>query len=148
MAAAAGARLTYPRTAAAADVPPDLGDRATRERLSPAALRGFFAVMARWGVRDDDARQLLGGPSRATFYDIKRDPSRSCTVDELTRISYLVGIFKALNVLHGETLADRWMHLPNANRLFGGDTPLAYALRGGIPALDRIRRLLDARRGL
>jgi Protein of unknown function (DUF2384) len=69
-------------------------------------------------------------------------------VDELTRISYLIGIFKALNVLHGETLADRWMQLPNTNRIFGGSTPLAFVLRGGIPALDQVRRLLDARRGL
>ncbi len=143
----AGARHAYPRTAAVSQSV-EFGDRETRDRLSPAALRGFFAIMDRWGVRDEDARQLLGGPSRATFYGIKRDPSRACSVDELTRISYLIGIFKALNVLHGETLADRWMQLPNTNRMFGGDTPLAYAIRGGIPALDQIRRLLDARRGL
>jgi hypothetical protein len=138
----------YPRTASAPQAPPDLGARDTRDRLGPAALRGFLAIMARWGVRDEDARQLLGGVSRATLYDIKRDPARTCTVDELTRISYLIGIFKALNVLHGEPLADRWMQLPNTNRMFGGSTPLAFVLRGGIPALDQVRRLLDARRGL
>ena len=146
--ATATARHAYPRTATAAQTPPDLGSRDTRDRLGPAALRGFFAIMERWGVRDEDARQLLGGISRATFYDIKRDPARSCSVDELTRTSYLVGIFKALNVLHGETLADRWMQLPNTNRMFGGGTPLAFVIRGGIPALDQVRRLLDARRGL
>ena len=141
-------RHAYPRTASAAQAPPDLGARETRDRLGPAALRGFLAIMDRWGVRDEDARQLLGGVSRATFYDIKRDPARTCAVDELTRISYLIGIFKALNVLHGEALADRWMQLPNTNRMFGGSTPLAFVLRGGIPALDQVRRLLDARRGL
>ena len=140
-------RPQYPRTAHAASLPPDLGDRQTRERLGPAALRGFLAIMTRWQVRDEDARQLLGGVSHGTFYEMKRDPARSCSSDELTRISYLVGIFKALNVLHGEGLADRWMQLSNTNRLFGGGTPLAYVLRGGIPALDQLRRLLDARRG-
>ena len=31
-------------------------------------------------------------------------------------------------------LADRWVHLPNSNRVFGGSTPLAYMIRGGVPA--------------
>lgn len=65
----------------------------------------------------------------------------------LRRVSYLVGIFKALNILYSEELADRWMQLPNKNRIFGGDTPLAYLIRGGLPAFQTVRRLLDARRG-
>ena len=146
--ATARARPLYPRTALAAVAPPSLGSREARERLSPAALRGFFAVMTAWQVRDEEARHLLGGVSRATFYEMKRHPDRVCSVDELTRISYLIGIFKALNVLHGEALADRWMQLPNTNRLFGGATPLQFVVDGGIPALDQVRRLLDARRGL
>lgn len=141
-------RPLYPRTAVAASTPPDLSDRTTRGRLSPAALRGFFAMMDRWQVRDDVARLLLGGVSHGTFYEMKRDAERTCSVDELTRISYLLGIFKALNVLNGETLADAWMQLPNTNRLFGGGTPLDYVARGGIPAMDQVRRLLDARRGV
>lgn len=146
--ATARARPVYPRTAVAVQAPPALGSRDARERLSPAALRGFFAIMGAWQVRDDEARQLLGGVSRATYYEMKREPERVCSVDELTRISYLIGIFKALNVLHGTELADRWMQLPNSNRLFGGRTPLQSVVDGGIPALDQVRRLLDARRGL
>jgi hypothetical protein len=141
------ARPHYPRTATATSAPPDLTARETRERLSPAALRGFFAIMARWQVRDDLARQLLGGVSNGTFYELKREGARVCSADELTRISYLLGIFKALNVLHGDALADAWMRLPNTNRMFGGIAPLEYVARGGIPALDQLRRLLDARRG-
>jgi hypothetical protein len=146
--AAAPARPRYPRTAVPAVVLPDLSARETRERLSPAVLRGFFSIMDRWQVRDDVARQLLGGISNGTFYEMKRDPSRVCSADELTRVSYLIGIFKALNVLHGETLADAWIRLPNTNRLFGGGTPLECMTQGGIPAMDQVRRLLDARRGL
>jgi hypothetical protein len=36
---------------------------------------------------------------------------------------------------------------PNTNRIFGGGTPLAYMMKGGVPALQVVRRLLDARRG-
>jgi hypothetical protein len=63
------------------------------------------------------------------------------------RISYLVGIFKALHILFGEKLADEWVMLPNTNRIFGGESPLAYMKRGGIPAMQIVRRLLDGRRG-
>jgi hypothetical protein len=36
--------------------------------------------------------------------------------------------------------------MPNTNRLFGGAAPLDYLLRGGLPAMVTVRRLLDARR--
>jgi hypothetical protein len=63
------------------------------------------------------------------------------------RISYLTGIFKALNILYGEKLADEWIQLPNSNRIFAERTPLDYMTRGGVPAMQTVRRLLDARRG-
>jgi len=66
--APAHARPRYPRTAVPAAALPDLSTRDTRGRLSPAALRGFFSIMDRWQVRDDVARQLLGGISNGTFY--------------------------------------------------------------------------------
>jgi hypothetical protein len=31
--------------------------------------------------------------------------------------------------------------------MFGGETPLAYMVKGGVPAMLRVRQLLDARRG-
>ena len=136
----------YPATRYPPPAPPDLGDRAERARLSPAALRAFFNIMARWKVRDVDARALLGGVTNGPFYELKRDPDRTLDTDRLTRISYLVGIFKALNILHGRKLADAWVQLPNTNPIFGGQAPLAFMMRGGLPAMQVVRRLLDARR--
>ena len=124
----------------------DLGSRTARERLSPAALKAFFNIMARWKLRDEDARALLGGVSNGPFYEMKRNPDRTLDTDRLTRVSYLVGIFKALGILHSEALADAWVRRPNSNPLFGGLTPLAYMIGGGLPAMQNVRRLLDARR--
>lgn len=138
--------LQYPATRYRTEAPPDLGARASRERLSAPGLKAFFNIMARWKVRDEDARLLLGGVSNGPFYEMKRRPARVLDADRLTRISYLVGIFKALRILHSPTLADEWVHLPNRNPIFGGGTPLAYMMRGGLPALQTVRRLLDARR--
>jgi hypothetical protein len=125
----------------------DLNEKAERERMSPAAIRTFFNIMDRWGVRDEDARRLLGGVSNGPFYEMKKNADRVLETDRLLRVSYLVGIFKALNILYSETLADRWIQLANSNRIFGGQAPLAYMMKGGLPAMQNVRRLLDARRG-
>jgi hypothetical protein len=102
--------------------------------------------MGRWNVRDEDARALLGGVTNGPFYEMKRAPDRVLDTDRLTRVSYLIGIFKALRILHSDALADRWVRLSNANPIFDGQTPLAYMIRGGLPAMQTVRRLLDARR--
>ena len=138
--------LEYPSSRYRTEPAPDLGVRSERERLSAPALKTFFTIMARWKVRDEDARALLGGVSNGPFYDMKRDPDRVVDADRLTRISYLIGIFKALQILHSRSLADRWTQLPNRNPIFAGQTPLAYMIRGGLPAMQTVRRLLDARR--
>ncbi len=140
-------RTEYPATRYEPSPLIDLTAKAERERLSPSAVRAFFNIMARWRVRDEDARLLLGGVSNGPFYDMKKKPDRVLDSDRLLRISYLVGIFKALNVLYSDGLADAWIQLPNTNRIFGGRTPLAYLMKGGLPAMQTVRRLLDARRG-
>lgn len=138
--------LHYPATRYRSDAPTDLGTREARERLSPPALKAFFNVMARWAVRDEDARALLGGVTNGPFYEMKRKPDRVIDTDRLTRVSYLVGIYKALHILHSPALADQWVQLSNRNPIFAGQTPLAYMMRGGLPAMQTVRRLLDARR--
>ncbi len=137
----------YPATRYAPSPLVDLASKAERGRLSRSALKAFFNIMEKWQVRDEDARALLGGISNGPFYEMKKDPDKVLDADKLTRVSYLVGIFKALNILYSEELADAWVQLPNTNRIFGGQTPLAYMMRGGISAMEVVRRLLDARRG-
>ena len=125
----------------------DLSAKSEQERLSPAAIKAFLNIMAKWGVRDEDARALLGGISNGQFYEMKKKPDRTLDADTLTRVSYLIGIFKALHILYSRKLADAWVQRPNTNRIFGGQTALAYMIKGGLPAMQTVRRLLDARRG-
>jgi len=137
----------YPKSRFEPTVLVDLSSRAERERLSQSALKGFFKLVAAWQVRDDDARELLGGLSASSFYDWKKNPDRVLEVDRITRISYLLGIYKALHILYGHKLADEWVNLPNTNIIFGGRSPLAMMLAGGLLAMQTVRQLLDARRG-
>ena len=140
------ARLTFPSTRYEPLPVVDIASKQERQRLSSAALRAFFNIMDRWGVRDDDARQLLGGVTNGPYYEMKKNAAdRVLDSDRLLRISYLIGIFKDLNILHSPTLADEWVRLPNTNRIFGGASPLAYMVKGGVPAIQTIRRLLAAR---
>jgi hypothetical protein len=130
------------------EVAADLSDAMTRRRLSASAVKGFLSMAEKWGLRDPDARQLLGGISAGSYYAWKKNPrDRVLDQDRLMRISLLVGVFKALNILYSQKLADAWIALPNANPMFGGLTPLAYMIQRGQPGILHVRQLLDSRRG-
>ena len=126
---------------------PDLADPATRARLSPAAVTAFFAIVDKWQLRNEDGMALLGGASHGRYFELKRHRKGLLSQDELTRISLLIGIFKALNILFGQRLANQWTSRPNSNPMFNGGPPLRYLSRGGVPAMMGVRRLLDSRRG-
>jgi len=127
--------------------PADLSSRDVQKRLGPSAVKAFLKIRDLWQLRDEDARQLLGGMSNGAFYNLKRKARGTLDQDRLTRISILTGIFKGLNILYGKKLADRWIQLPNENPMFRGETPLTYMSKGGLPAMLRVRQLLDSRRG-
>ena len=116
--------------------------------LGGPALRAFFKLAEQWGLRISDQRRLLGDPPESTFYKWKRQQEGSLGRDVLERISYLLGIYKDLQILYPEPeFADRWVRLPNSHELFGGRPALSLMTAGGIDGLYRVRRLLDGRRG-
>ncbi len=140
---------TYPAYAAPGyqfDAAPDLSRLETRERLSQSAIDGFFAIMDKWQIPIERAGELLGGMPRSTVYKL-RTAAGTLRQDELTRISYIVGIYKALHILLPDDLADHWVTQPNDNLLFRGQAPMDYMVREGIPGLQQVRSLVDAERG-
>jgi hypothetical protein len=123
-------------------------DPAARRRLSAPALRAFFNITRAWQLGVDEERGLLGWPPPSTFHKYKSGDAGVLGFDALTRISLVLGIYKALHILYPEpALADRWIRMPNGNALFGGRTPLAFAVDAGVDGLLQLRRLLDGRRG-
>jgi hypothetical protein len=142
------AMLSYPATRYTPAPLVDFNSVDERKRLSGSSLIGFFKMMEIWKVRDEDARMLLGGISNGPFYEMKKNPKgKILDVDRMFRVSFLLGIFKAINILHGQELADEWVRLPNRNAMFAGKTALQYMVDGGLPAMQNVRRLLDGRRG-
>ena len=126
---------------------PDLAAATTRSRLSRPAIEAFFAIIEKWRVRNEDAMALLGGASNGRYYELKKTRRGLLSQDELTRISLLIGIFKALNILFNQRLANEWPSRPNSNPMFNDTAPIELLIRGGVPGMISVRRLLDARRG-
>jgi Protein of unknown function (DUF2384) len=125
---------------------PDFSDPVERERLSPAGIGTFVNIAKKWSLDDVHALGLLGTVPPSTLRDWKTEiEGRTLDEDTLMRISFLVGIFKALNICYEQRLADCWVTLPNQNHLFAGDTPVDYMIQHGRPGMEQVRRLLDAR---
>lgn len=62
---------------------------------------------------------LLGRPARSTFYRWKRRRSGAISKNALERISYVLGIYKALHILFANpTQAYGWIKRSNAASLF------------------------------
>lgn len=118
------------------------------EDLGAPALRTVFRITERWGLSAEEQMTLLGFTAPSTYYKWRKDPPRKLAPDLLERLSYLLGIYKALHILlPNRELADGWIRRPNANALFGGRTPLARMLSGRVADLFMVRRHLDAERG-
>lgn len=123
-------------------------DPEVRRRLSGPAMRTFFNVADAWELSVTAQRGLLGWPAPSTYHKYKAGNVATLSFDTLTRISLVLGIYKALHILYPEpALADRWVKLPNAHPMFGGAPALTLMVEGGIDGLHQVRRLLDARRG-
>jgi len=116
--------------------------------LSAPALRTFFNLAERWKLRVAEQRKLLGDPPESTFYKWKRERDGALARDTLERISYLLGIFKALAILFPQAdRADAWLRKPNSAPTFGGKSALERMLSGNVADLFVVRQYLDAQRG-
>ena len=119
-----------------------------RKGLSGPALRTFFRIAALWDLSADEQMTLLGVTARSTFFKWKKDPNTTLPKDTLERISYILGVYRALQILlPDERAADEWVKRPNAAPLFGGGSALDRMLSGQVADLFVVRQYLDAQRG-
>ena len=128
---------------------PAAADRpVTEPQMAQAGLRTFFRIAALWDLSVDEQITLLGSPARSTYFKWKRDGAESLPRDVLERISYVLGIYKDLQLLlPDEEAADAWVRRPNDAAPFGGGSALERMLSGNVSDLYEVRRYLDAERG-
>lgn len=122
--------------------------RFTPEQLSHTALTAFFNICDAWQLNAEDERILLGGPPRSTFFKWKSHRAGNLAADTLERISYILGIYKALHILLPTAeAADAWVKKPNTATMFAGKPALERMRAGRVMDLADVRRYLDAERG-
>jgi len=114
------------------------------------ALKFFFNLMELWGCSVEQQRTLLGKIGNTTFYKYKQLPDNvRLPRDTLERISYLMGIHKALSIIFSNS-RDRvyqWVSSPNTAAPFNGQSALSYMLAGRVVDIADVRRYLDGVRG-
>jgi hypothetical protein len=115
------------------------------DALTGPALRTFFNIAVAWRLSEPEQKRLLGLESCSTLEAWKSGEVRAIPQEALERISYIVGIYQALQVLlPANEAADAWVRKPNAAPLFSGRSALECMTSGDIAALAAVRRYLEA----
>ncbi len=121
--------------------------RANAMQKNAVALKAFFNITHKWGLSGDQESILLGIPL-STLYRWKSKKEGSLAADTLERISYILGIYKALRILlPTEDASNKWIKKANSAPLFNGKSALDKLLKGHVIDLADVRRYLDAERG-
>jgi hypothetical protein len=112
-----------------------------------AALRTFWRLAEAWKLKPAEQMALLG-VGRSALYQWKQGKIGPLDRHVLERLSYLFGIYAALQLLlpQGER-ADEWVRRPNSAPIFGGQSALQRMLAGQVADLYVVRQYLDAQRG-
>lgn len=113
------------------------------------ALKFFFNLMAHWECTVEEQKTLLGSVGTTTFYKYRSLPDIRLPHDTLERISYLMGIHKALSIIFSNNpqRAYEWVGKPNTAAPFNGQSALRYMLVGRVVDIADVRRYLDGVRG-
>jgi hypothetical protein len=112
-----------------------------------AALRTFWRLAEAWQLSPTEQMTLLG-VGRSALYQWKQGKVGPLDRHVLERLSYLFGIYAALQLLLPEPeRADAWVRRPNTAPIFGGRSALERMLGGQVADLYVVRQYLDAQRG-
>lgn len=115
---------------------------------NPTGMLAFLRLAELWQLTTDEQIILLGSPGRSTFFKWKKYmvSDDSLPRDTLERISHLLAIHKALQILlPSDAASDGWIKLQNS--YFDGQTALDEMLSGNVGDIYRVRQYLDAQRG-
>ena len=107
------------------------------------ALKGFRHIMVQWGCTEAEQKQLLG-LSQAEFDELTADKSAEMSGQVLERISYLMGIARALDTLYpSDDRAAERIRKPTTDEPFCGLSPLAFMLADPQEGPRLTRRYFD-----
>ena len=112
-----------------------LQDEAKKAQI---ALKAFFNMADLWKLNNH--QQMI--------FRWKKGEVKELSLDTQERISYLLGIYKALHILFtNPEQANTWLYRDNQASVFAGRSALDYMLQGKMVNLYEVRKYLDAQRG-
>lgn len=127
----------------------DIKTKEQQQQMNRVAMEAFFNLMDKWDIQGvENKRKLLGMPSEATFFNWQKGIVRTVPHDTLMRISYLLGIHKALKMLFSGNNERSYLWIKKPNKAFGGQSAFERMLAGEITDLCEVRNYLDAMRGM
>lgn len=115
-------------------------------RFNGGSIRAVIQVLKVWNLTCAQSSQLLGVNEKEFLsWKIAIPSERDLSHEIILRVSYLLGIYKALHIIiPNKILADSWIQQPNKAPLFDGATPLTRMLQGNIEDLQVVRVHLDS----
>lgn len=121
-------------------------------RRDSSALKTVIKISERWGLTHAQLSNLLGAPERTVFTwkAAAADAGLASPMarDTVERMSYVLGIWKALVILFpDDALRRHWLNAPNTAGTFGGQPPVTRLLAGNVGDLYAVRKYLDGARG-
>jgi hypothetical protein len=87
-------------------------------------------------------------PSESLFYKWQRGNVDTVPHDTIMRISYFLGIHKALKMLFSGNAERGYAWIQKPNKAFGGQSAYERMMAGEIVDLACVRNYLDAMRGV
>ncbi len=120
-------------------------------RRNAVGLRQAFAIAEAWELPQTALGTLLGTVPRSLQrwrQQVEAGEGLGLSPDTVERLSYLLGIWKALGILL-PTPANRllWLRNANSDAPFNGQAPLTRLLAGQVADLYVVRHYLDGARG-
>jgi hypothetical protein len=113
--------------------------------INKVALNMYFNLCALWKLNDDQKRSLLGDPPMDQFNAwMNGYEADALDEDAELRISHFAGIHSALKTLLKTESAYEWIHKPNSNNLFKGQSALSFMLSGGLDEISLVHQYLES----
>lgn len=110
--------------------------------------KSLATLVKRFDFKEKEALILMGDMPRSTYTTGIKNKSINLDRDKKERVSYLLGIYKALRILFDDSSqALSWIKRENSLPPFNGKTPKEYMLEGSIVRLAEVRKFLDYWRG-
>jgi hypothetical protein len=112
--------------------------------LVGAALRAFHGISTKWGLSEEDQKEILGVYEVPHLWAPGKKGWDLADFEALECFSHILGIYAALHTLFSsEVNADAWIKKPNSAPPFSGRAALDV-MRDGIAGLRVVRTYLEA----